>query len=451
MSKPSASDLSTGQWVGLILGTVAFSAVLAAMGVTLYFNSWREDAVVQHQKAKANDVRPPDELRNVPEVALLDFKGEPNGGARNRLQELVEEIRHKNEGNPDGFVQGLIQERADLKGLPFRMGKDCKMDPKNAPLFGTAANLAHASQTRAHDSILDNVQPAADYWTEWRKVDGGETPVGVAALTQVFGPGTQKERDSVVRQLAELRHPDATRALAKATVFDFDRQVRVGASTALKNRPKAEYTDVLMSGLRYPWPAVAMQSAQAVVRLERKDLVPQLVAMLDEPDPREPVARQVGDRAIHVIQEMVRINHHRNCLLCHPPAVTASASEVAAPFPIPGQPFPTPSEDGGYGQQGIQPSLAIRADVTYLRQDFSVMQPVANAHPWPEMQRFDFFVRSRELNEEEVQEFTKRRQERAEGHVNDNQKAVLYALRELTGRDAAPTAAAWREVLAAAK
>jgi len=451
MSKQSANDLSTGQWVGLILGTVAFSAVLAAAGVTLYVNSWREDVVVQHQKARANDVRPPDELHTVPEVALLDFKGERHGPAKNRIQELVQEIRDKNQGNPDGFVQGLIRERADLKGLPFRMGKDCKMDPKNAPLFGSAAGLAHAAQTKAHDSMLDNVQPAADYWTEWRKVDGGETSVGVAALTQVFAPGTQKERDSVVRQLAELRHPDATRALVRATVFDFDRQVRIAASNALKHRPKAEYTDVLMSGVRYPWPAVALQSAQAIVRLERKDLVPQLVALLDEPDPREPVEKQIGDKAVHVIQEMVRINHHRNCLLCHPPAMTASAAEVAAPVPVPGQPFPTPSEDGGYGQQGISPSLAIRADVTYLRQDFSVMQPVADAHPWPDVQRFDFFVRTRELNQDEVQEFAKRREERAADHVNDNQKAVLFALRELTGRDAAPTAAAWRAVLAAAK
>jgi len=447
MSKQSASDLSTGQWVGLILGTVAFSAVLAAAGVTLYFHSWRDDVVVQHQKARASDVRPPDELRDVPEVALLDLKHQ-GGTARNRLEGLVQEIRDKNHDNPDGFVLGLIAERPDLKGLPFRMGKECKMDPKNAPLFGTAAGLAHVSQKKSEENIYETVQPAADYWTEWRKVDGGDTSVGVAALTQVFGPAKQSERDSVVRQLAELRHPDATRALAKATVFDFDRQVRVSASSALKSRPRAEYTDVLMTGLRYPWPAVAMQSAQAIVRLERKDLVPQLVAMLDEPDPREPAEKQIAGKAVHVLQEMVRINHHRNCLLCHPPATTATESEVAAPFPVPGEPFPTPSEDGGYGRQGIQPSQAIRADVTYLRQDFSVMQPVANAHPWPEMQRFDFFVRTRELNEGEVQEFAKRREERAADHVNENQKAVLFALRELTGRDAAPTAAAWREALA---
>ena len=41
-------------------------------------------------------------------------------------------------------------------------------------------------------------------------------------------------------------------------------------------------------------------------------------------------------------------------------------------------------------------------DVTYLRQDFSAMLPVAEAHPWPEMQRFDFPVRERNVTEDEA-------------------------------------------------
>ena len=33
------------------------------------------------------------------------------------------------------------------------------------------------------------------------------------------------------------------------------------------------------------------------------------------------------------------------------------------------------------------------------------MQPVGDAHPWPEMQRFDFLVRTRVLSEKEVATF----------------------------------------------
>ena len=37
-----------------------------------------------------------------------------------------------------------------------------------------------------------------------------------------------------------------------------------------------------------------------------------------------------------------------------------------------------------------------------MQQDFSVLQPVANAAPWPEQQRFDYFVRTREATPQEV-------------------------------------------------
>ena len=39
--------------------------------------------------------------------------------------------------------------------------------------------------------------------------------------------------------------------------------------------------------------------------------------------------------------------------------------------------------------------IFVRADVTYLRQDFSVMQSVENPGKWPALQRFDFLVRIR--------------------------------------------------------
>jgi hypothetical protein len=43
--------------------------------------------------------------------------------------------------------------------------------------------------------------------------------------------------------------------------------------------------------------------------------------------------------------------------------------------------------------------------VTYLRQDFSVMMTVPDAHPWPELQRFDFLVRERKLTADEVEAY----------------------------------------------
>jgi len=95
------------------------------------------------------------------------------------------------------------------------------------------------------------------------------------------------------------------------------------------------------------------------------------------------------------------------------------------------------------------PDIRVRADVTYLRQDFSRMQKVPDADPWPEMQRFDFLVRTRILTEAEAKKY---QAEFAKVEKNSPyRQAAVTALRALTGLDAEPTAAAWRKVLAQKK
>src|SRR5262249_26233446 len=161
----------------------------------------------------------------------------------------------------------------------------------------------------------------------------------------------------------------------------------------LKVRRERDYTAVLVSGLRYPLPAVAKRAADALVKLERADVVPQLVDLLDEPDPRLPATKTVGGKRVPVVRELVRVNHHRNCVLGPPPGHPAAppADALTAAVPIADQPLPSPSD----GYQQSSPDIVVRVDVTYLRQDFSALLPVSDAHPWPEMQRFDFLVRTR--------------------------------------------------------
>jgi hypothetical protein len=188
---------------------------------------------------------------------------------------------------------------------------------------------------------------------------------------------------------------------------------------------------------------VAERASDALVQLERKDLAPQLVAFLDEPDARAPIDGEMKGQKTSLVRELVRVNHHRNCLLCHAPVKLEGPSGgfVTANVPIPGQPLPTPSQ----GYQNSMPDILVRIDVTYLRQDFSMMQPVAGAHPWPEEQRFDFLVRTRYLTDQETKSYREVFQDRK---ANPYRDAALTALRRLTGRDAEPTAAAWRKELA---
>ena len=200
-----------------------------------------------------------------------------------------------------------------------------------------------------------------------------------------------------------------------------------------------------MSGLRYPWPTVAKRAAEAIIKLERKDLLPQLIDVLEEPDPRAPVMHEVKDTRVPVVRELVRVNHHCSCLLCHAPGNSGkvSGNALTAGVPVPGQPLTPPS--GGYNNS--QPEILVRVDVTYLRQDFSVMQPVVDANPWPERQRFDFLVRTRELTEDEATGYRDKLKPREPGEFSPYQRAALAALRELTGRDTEPTPEAWRRLL----
>jgi hypothetical protein len=202
-------------------------------------------------------------------------------------------------------------------------------------------------------------------------------------------------------------------------------------------RPERDYTEVLVQGLHYPWPAVAVRAANAIAKLRRKDLVPQLQALLAEPDPRAPVMKgiKINHKRVPVVRELVRVNHHRNCLLCHVPG-NSDSDALTGPVPVPGEPLPSAYNirRSSPPSSGL-PDLLVRADVTYLRQDFSVLLPVANAETWPEMQRFDFLVRTRVLTEDEAKEY----REKLTPHMSDEsspyRSAALAALRELTSRD----------------
>ena len=110
---------------------------------------------------------------------------------------------------------------------------------------------------------------------------------------------------------------------------------------ALGKRPAKETDALLFAGLRYPWPVVAKNAAAVIVALKRTDLVPRLVDFLDEPDPRAPFVTTSGGKESKAVRELVRIDHSRNCLLCHAPGntpdVKGSADVVLAPMPLPAQ------------------------------------------------------------------------------------------------------------------
>jgi hypothetical protein len=394
-----------------------------------------------------------DDLTQVPEVQF-GVPVEKNPEAMKNTAHQIAKINHLNKNKMDGFLEALRDDRSDLRGLPFAMGDACRTKGERSRQFTTAAQTVRTfmgQQPHNGDVFWSQFRPSANQQDQnIANADKAQQEhallARIAALMQVLAPEAPSFRLGLVKYLSTISHPDATRALARLAVFSPEDEVRQAAIDVLKVRRERDYTDVLLQGMRYPWPAIARRAADAIVKLERNDLIPQLIDMLDEADPRSPVMTKVDKKEVPVIREMVRINHHRNCLMCHSPgnSDTVSPETLMVAVPTPDQPLNPPQ--GGYSQGG-SPDLLVRLDVTYLRQDFSMLQPVADAAPWPEMQRFDFLVRTRELTDEEAADFRAKLDKREKGRITPYQRAAVTALREMTGKDTGPTAEAWRKLL----
>ena len=436
------------------IGAGLFSFVMLLVGMGL----WTGEKVVPPNRPA--DPPAPNLLTCVPEVDVFDRfpqKIQPEA-AKQRLNTLIANIKRENGNgaNKDAFLLAQMDRRAELRGMPFIMGDACRLSMAKAQAFQTSVQLVRNAQdmdSRSFRGAQKHDEEHVEFWNNLSgKGQGIDSDSNIAALTQMLAPERMSLRAGLVQKLSQSLHPDATRALARAAVFDVDATVREAAIKALKGRPEKESAEVLMHGIRYPLPIVAKRSAQVMLALDRKDLLPQLAAFLNEPVPGDPEEKVVEEKKVCVVREVVRINHHRNCLLCHPPGADnpnnapAQSQQVLALIPIPGTPFPSsPSE--GYGNPQSFGEPTVRADTTYLRQDFSVMMPVENAAPWPEMQRFDFLVRSRVVEGNELAALQQKVQARPADFRSENHAAAVRVLEGLTGQQNVANAADWMRVI----
>ena len=166
--------------------------------------------------------------------------------------------------------------------------------------------------------------------------------------------------------------------------------------------------------------------------------MPKLVAFLDEPDPNTAVLQKTkdGDREV-VVRETVKMNHHRSCIVCHRAAEeNSSFPNLVVRMPAPDEPLP-PLVSKAYLQRAPRVPRSIQANEVELRQDFSRLRKVADPGNWPEMQRFDYLVRTRTLTvDEAIGVLTapdKIGRAQPQTPPTPHQRAILYALTRLTG------------------
>jgi hypothetical protein len=401
-------------------------------------------------------------LRRVPEHSLAGPPAAGGGriedGARGKAarQDLERTVREQREK----FLDGLLAKRPDLAGLPLRKGKDCQLEPAAARALDAsslevrrrlASSLGPADRRRHPDPESPGGAAAATFavYRELVRDPRWRTPAGSPALEQILTGEPASVRLALVQYFRSP--PDsavAAAVLARRAVFDPSAEVRQEAVAGLHSWPAADYLPVLLSGLRYPWPPANYHAAEALAALGAEAAVPDLVRVLDAPDPCAPFEAEEGGQRVLAVRELVRLNHHSSCLLCHAPSF-AQDDLVRAPVPSPLEPLPPPTRYYG-GRRTTAGGLFVRADITYLRQDFSEVQPVENPGPWPNRQRFDFLVRVRRLAEGEVQAWRGRERPTGPLSLPASRQAAAFALRQLTGLDGGCTADSWNEALARA-
>jgi HEAT repeats len=333
---------------------------------------------------------------------------------------------------PKHFGQMAAQfQRTDQLALPWRIGADCEMGKE-------AAERLHVLSNKLRDSLRKSV-PTGDIRPDPDKLrgllDGGEwhTAEAIPTLTQMMQAENTPIRLLLVEMLGNIKGKAASMALANRAVFDLAPEVRQKAVATLAKRPRAEFQPVLYYGLRYPWAAAADHAAETIAALHMTDLVSSLVDLLKESSPNLPFK---NDNKVYVIREVVRINHLSNCMVCHSPSL-AKGDLVRGRVPMPGE-DPPPL----YYQE--RTGIFVRADITFLRQDFSVVQPVPNSGKWPGNQRYDYVLRERPLTKPEQKAFQQLEKDQKLPKAYPQRDAVLFALRQLTQRDAGDTYDEWR-------
>jgi hypothetical protein len=387
-----------------------------------------QPSVGLEKEFKRIDMRCEEDLRKeLVAVPVFDKNQLPRTSLR-LLAAAHQEKTHSGEAKPD------------FAGLPIRMGAHCqsgKEPAENLQVLSTklhavlsAAIFPNTSDPRPNVEVLRKslLEDSGSGKPEWLRAEA------IPALVQILIAENKPVRLLLVELLAQIPSREAGVALAQRAMFDLSPEVRGAAVRALKDRPREQFRATLLDGFRFPWQAANEHAAEALAALDAKETVPDLVKLLDQPAPT--AATPLGsDKKLHV-REMVRINHLSSCTFCHPRSLVAT-DLVRGQVPDPNQRV----SPGAY--QSERPLSFVRADITYLRQDFSVVQPVANPGPWPAFQRFDYVVRTRPATlDEEI--FARP----ADPSANRQRQAILFALRELTGADAGTTVTSWRRIVA---
>jgi hypothetical protein len=339
-------------------------------------------------------------------------------------------------------------------GLELQSGPKCKLAAETAaemaelskalrdlgfvsfPAMALMNRLASANPVAAGD-LTSGKTKKFQVWCDQHHLEKykGTMPT----LIQMLQIEDEATRLLLVRELTRITKDGATTQLAGRALFDLSPKVRQAAIAGLEGRPSSEYVPILLRGLGYPWPPVADHAAVALRTLKPAETVAPLVDMLDLPSLSMPL--RDANTNEYTVRELVRLDHLRNCLLCHVPSLDEEDGLVRGLVPMPGTSPLRSISSRIVSNYYDGPGDFVRADVTYLHQDFSVTLLDKYAGAWEHGRRFDFVTRLRIISPSERADMP------ASSIAYPQRDAVLYALRGLTGKDGGISSTRWREQL----
>jgi len=339
----------------------------------------------------------------------------------------------------------LSFKQGDRAALPWKMGLDCQLGKETAErlqVFSVNLRLYMRQATPANDIRPDPEKLRQSIMGAGIQVKGRDTPMewaqpeAIPTLVQMLQTENTPIRMLLVELLANIKGKEASAALAQRALFDLSPPVREKAVESLSTRPDKEFQQVLIDGLRWPWAPVSDHAAEAISALQLKGIVPELIGLLKQQDPNLPFQ---GEKKVHFVREMIRVNHLSNCALCH--AISTSKEDlVRGRVPIPGEESPPLYYAATTG-------IFVRADTTFLRQDFSVVQPVTTPLKWPGHQRYDYLLRTRNATPKEVKLYQGIQKENQLAVTYPQRESLLFALREITKSDLGSQVEPWLKLL----
>jgi hypothetical protein len=354
----------------------------------------------------------------------------------------------------NGAMLKLLKDERD-QGLPVRSRSI--LNPMEAVSLKTLsadvrttlpANVAPGAArfTGSNLSGPARAKALSDLFTTWSSQNLEKNLDVVPTVVQMLQIEDADVRGLLVQELDRVKYPGASMALASRAAFDVSPDVRKAAIEKLRSRKPEEYRVMLLYAMRYPWAPAADHAAEALIELKDTGAVPKLIELLNSADPAKPALSLKTKK--YVIPEVVRVNHLRNCYLCHAPSFSTN-DPVRGAVPVPGKPLPVQYYAGSAitGGEGF-----VRADVSYLREDFSMSLGVKDADPWPDTQRYDYLVRIRDVSKDELQTFGIDPTKTPPGPPKSDtlypqQEAVLFALTRLTGQNFGTDVDKWKSYL----